>query len=154
MNKIIPVQSLNRVCGECTKCCEGYLKGEVYGHKFYDGVSCHFLGNGKCTIYTNRPENPCKNYKCYWLENLDIPEYMRPDKSNVLMTFRNNCNFEYVQVLEVGSTMDSTTLAHIIQYFLPKNINIECRVNGNYYYFGSIDFIKMASLKKSKKNEI
>jgi hypothetical protein len=38
----------------------------------YSGVPCHFKKNGGCGIYKDRPKNPCKQYKCEWLKDIEI----------------------------------------------------------------------------------
>ena len=44
MSSNIQLPLLNsRTCGDCTKCCEGYMSGVVFGKPFYAGNPCHLL---------------------------------------------------------------------------------------------------------------
>ena len=75
----------NRSCNSCTKCCDGWLAGNIYGHDMYTGKPCHFVKSDGCSIYNERPQNPCRIFKCEWLINLDIPEWLHPKKSEVII---------------------------------------------------------------------
>jgi hypothetical protein len=45
-----------------------------------DGVPCHFLKGGRCSIYESRPE-VCRSFVCGWLMPGSLfPEDWRPDK--------------------------------------------------------------------------
>ena len=79
----LPIYS--RTCGDCTKCCEGWLEGVVHGYKMYRGCSCHFLEKS-CSAYESRPENPCKSYNCAWLLEDKFPSWMKPSLSGVIIT--------------------------------------------------------------------
>jgi len=75
-----------RQCNQCTACCEGRLDGKVYDKYFQPGRSCYFMFETGCSIYENQPENPCKSYQCEWLNNSDIPEWLKPNLSKVIIT--------------------------------------------------------------------
>lgn len=45
-----------------------------------DGVACHFLRGGQCSIYEGRPD-VCRSFVCGWLMRGSLfPEAWRPDK--------------------------------------------------------------------------
>ena len=73
-----------RECGSCTACCEGWLVSTVTG--MHPGNACrHCTGQG-CAIYENRPQDPCRNFICGWLQpNSPLPDEMRPDKAGVIV---------------------------------------------------------------------
>ena len=48
----------SRTCGPCTACCEGWAEGEIRGHRMHAGQHCHFLLEGACTLYDERPHSP------------------------------------------------------------------------------------------------
>src|SRR6266849_2422929 len=69
-----------RQCGTCTACCDGWLKIEVYGHQVDRGKPCPFSSGHCCTIYSTRPQDPCREFICGWLVGSSpLPEWMRPD---------------------------------------------------------------------------
>lgn len=76
---------MDKTCGDCIACCDGILNATIFEHKISKGVSCPFVCKTGCTIYETRPENPCRSFKCGWLIHPNIPEYMRPDKSGVIL---------------------------------------------------------------------
>lgn len=133
-----------RECGTCQKCCEGHLHGEAYGHAFYKGRKCHFLNNSGCSIYPTRPEEPCKSYKCMWLadEQRIIPEWMKPDEVDVILTARNNNGIEYIEMIEAGSTMRADVLSWAIQHTLNNGLNLKYQIDGGWNKIGQQDFLK------------
>ena len=51
--RIVPAPgpaSSARGCGPCTRCCDGWLEGEVRGHRMFPGQRCHFVAEGGCSV--------------------------------------------------------------------------------------------------------
>jgi hypothetical protein len=75
-----------RTCDECTACCDGWLKINVYGTHVYPGMPCRHSSSHGCTIYDDRPRDPCREFICGWLTPTSpLPDWMRPDKAQVIM---------------------------------------------------------------------
>ena len=71
-------------CGSCTKCCEGSLSVAVQGTDIL-GKGCPLvLLNKGCGDYENRPVG-CVTFKCGWLLDPSIPDYIKPSESNVII---------------------------------------------------------------------
>ena len=82
-------ESNHRSCNGCTACCEGWLSCNIYGNEVKEGKPCIYLKNESCSIYSSRPENPCRRFKCTWLDRPDIvPESFWPKSSNVIFVER------------------------------------------------------------------
>lgn len=83
----IPLQAVEkRHCGTCTACCDGWVEGTIRGHEMRPGVPCHFRGAGCCTIYDERPKEPCRSFVCGWLApGSPFPESFRPDRLGVMI---------------------------------------------------------------------
>ena len=144
---------MKRECGACTKCCEGWLAGEALGHKFFQGKPCHFIAIGKgCSVYAKRPKDPCITYKCAWLTNENIPEWMKPSEINAIIDNANINTISYLRVIEAGSQLDSAVLTWIIQYALGNNINLYWEVNGGKNWFGSQEFSDAMTQSQSLLN--
>src|SRR5947209_6989455 len=80
-----------RSCGECTACCDGWLQIEVRGHAVRKGSPCPFSTAGRCTIYPDRPQHPCREFVCGWLTaSSPLPDWMRPDKSHLILLAANS----------------------------------------------------------------
>ena len=114
--KIIPIHK-ERTCDGCTKCCEGWLEGNVYGHKFHRGRKCFFLAEDSCSIYSERPEDPCIIYKCAWITDEKIPYWMKPNLVNVIITHRNSNNINYVELIEAGSKLNVEVFSWFMQEY-------------------------------------
>lgn len=142
-----------RSCGDCTKCCEGYLEGKALGHSFYRGKPCHFLAIGKgCTVYAKRPKEPCQTYKCAWLIDENIPEWMKPSEVNAIIDYsQTKSGIPYVRVNEAGSVLSSKVLTWVIQFCLSNNLNVYWTVDGGHNWFGTPEFC--ASIEADTTNK-
>lgn len=99
----IYVDTLGRPCAGCTKCCEGWLYAKIYDFEISPTEgSCKFLSKHGCGIYPVR-EPLCKNFQCEWKENSNIPEYMKPDKSNVIILTKKLGEFIYRRLVTAGT---------------------------------------------------
>jgi len=135
-----------RTCGNCTKCCEGWLTGEALGYKFYQGKPCHFVSIGKgCTVYAKRPKDPCASYKCGWLLNTDIPEWMKPEQINAIISFKEVEKISYVSLIEAGEPLDSKVLSWLFKYVLEHNFNFVWQIAGGINWIGSPEFTEAFS---------
>lgn len=137
---------MSRSCGSCTACCEGWLSGEAHGKKFYPGQKCHFLGE-RCTIYAKRPHDPCVAFKCGYLADENVPEWMRPDRSGVVMVEREKDGIRWVEVTECGKPMAAPILNWIVHNLIGKGVNVRYQLSGGWNYFGAREFCEhMAKL--------
>ena len=150
-----------RNCGECTKCCEGYLhsEGELKlknGKVFKLGGSpCPILQIGKgCGDYENRPQNPCRGFQCEWVRQPQAyPEEMRPDRIQAIFSLQEVDGIPYLRITEAGQRLDAEVLSHGIKLALLNKANIYWEIDGKIHWFGNRDYIqaidkyKKASLK-------
>jgi hypothetical protein len=142
--------TLNQVrnCDGCTVCCRGWLFGSAHGHSFFKGTPCHFVGEMGCTIYKERPEDPCKTYKCAWLTDFNIPEWFKPNLSNVICTWKEwKSGFYYLEVLECGKKLDSKILSWLFVKYANNNYNLHYELDGGNYYVGENEFLKYKGVK-------
>jgi len=134
---------MTRSCEGCTACCEGWLWGSAHGHNFFPGRPCHFKCETGCSIYENRPEDPCKVFNCMWLTNKDIPEWLKPNLSKVIIVERNHENIGYyIQVKKMGEKIDSIVLSWFFQYYLNTQINMSIQISGGWMHYGTNEFLK------------
>jgi len=132
-----------RECGDCTKCCEGWVSSVDKKIEFYPGKPCHFL-KGKnicngCTIYEDRPKM-CKDFECEWLINENIPEWFKPSISNTILMRKKQYGFEYYELIEAGARMDPIVLSWVLTHCVNNKYNIRYIVDGGVYKIGSNDF--------------
>lgn len=142
--KVIPIHNATRACDGCTACCEGWLFANIKGYSMYRGRKCQFLGENKCNDYQNRPKDPCKTFKCTWLVDLEIPHWMKPNLSNVIIVNKKTkkLGIDYLEVVEMGNKIDSEILNFIIHYSLKNKLNLYYQVNYGWNYLGSNEFIE------------
>ena len=131
-----------RKCDSCSKCCDGWLHSSAYGHDFYPGKPCHFSCNG-CTIYADRPVDPCQTYQCEWLANDEFPAWMRPNLCNAIVTKREHKGIHYYDLAEAGQTLDATVLSWFVLWALNGKKNIMYRIKGSPTRIGSPEFLTM-----------
>ena len=134
-----------RQCGSCTACCEGWLSGQAYGYAFYPGRPCHFKGAGCCSIYPDRPENPCKGFECVWLSKtlVELPEWMRPDLCGSIVLVNEWRDKEYaLRVFETGKKIDSTVLSWFIELYLTHNVCVSYQMQSVWHHIGPEEYKK------------
>lgn len=109
-------------CGDCTACCDGNLIGNAYGVKFGNNISCSFLINKKCSIYSVRP-SVCKKYQCAWTQGL-FPDWMKPNISGVLASVENNQNCQFLRIVKIHTNVDQKVFDFLDTW---------CKNNNTYY---------------------
>jgi hypothetical protein len=129
-----------RTCDGCSECCNGRMVGSVYGHTFHPGKKCFYLKDG-CSIYDTRPVNPCQVYKCHWLETEDLPVWMRPDLSRVIVSKRTHKPIEFYEVIECGQSISLDVFRWLTMWALGNNKNVRFEMSGGYNKIGSDEFL-------------
>lgn len=78
----------------------------------YPGRHCHFLDAGTCSIYEERPQSPCRDFVCGWLQpDSPFPESFRPDRVRVIVVpIRWRSRPAYV-LLSAGADPDDAMIA-------------------------------------------
>jgi hypothetical protein len=109
-----------------------------------EGKPCHFLGAKGCAIYKDRPEDPCKAYKCEWLKDDGTlyPEWLRPDQSKVILTQRTfgPDKSPFLEVKECGETISAQALNWIYLFASERNLQMQIQVAGAWSRRGSPEF--------------
>jgi len=138
-----------RECGDCTKCCEGWLSANINGHQMHPGRPCHFLASGKCTIYENRP-GTCRNYNCAWKSDDIFPAWMRPDLIGVIITkvtHPTRSDLTHYEVAEAGGKLDIKTLNWLIHWAIDTGTNLFYEIEGKHHAIGSATFKQAMNTK-------
>lgn len=134
-----------RECGDCTKCCEGSLVLTVKGNGINKSNPCHFVSMNKCNgcnIYEERPD-VCRDFECEWLIDSNIPEWLRPTQSGIIMIKQEHDNVIYYEVVETDGKIDSVILNWLLLFAIKNKYNIKYQVNSEVNMFGSPDFINL-----------
>lgn len=133
---------MERSCDGCTKCCDGHLGGEVQGKTFYAGKPCHFVALGRgCSIYDDRPVDPCQSYECSWRKSEALPMWMKPSEVNVIVDERvSPAGHQFIRLHEAGGSLDSRVLSWAIEFALEYGLNLFWTVDSGKHWIGSKEF--------------
>jgi hypothetical protein len=144
-----------RECGDCTLCCEGWLKGNIFGNKFGGGVPCKFVKKGQgCGIYEDRPIDPCITFKCYYQQDVNVPEKFRPSLTGNIMALRFIEGISYLDVTEADKSLDPELLDWVLEQYKDGKINnIRYFING-YPNWVTRDLRFDAAMRKLHRNII
>lgn len=133
-----------RECEDCTSCCEGWLSGSVNGRSFYPGKPCHFARPGEgCTVYEDRPQDPCISFNCLWKTDMDVPEWMKPSLSKTILTYRLTKfnKIKYLALVPAGADITTEVLSWFITWTAERGENIVWYLkNGSIQFLGDPDF--------------
>ena len=90
----------------------------------YAGKPCQHCRSSGCAIYPDRPEVPCRTFRCVWLDNVaEFPEDMRPDVSGVIvMGGRPWKEWDVLRAVPVGAEIPPQTLERLRIYTQQKGI--------------------------------
>jgi len=104
---------MTRECGTCTACCEGWLESARMA--MAPGHPCQHLCANRCSIYPDRPENPCRNFDCGWkLRGSPWPDDMRPDQCGAIVILGQDWQrWSAVRAVPVGWVIPEATLRRI-----------------------------------------
>ncbi len=139
---VVPIAAhRGRSCGECTACCDGWLVGTIEGHEMRPGTPCFFRGDHRCAIYERRPQQPCREFVCGWLqEGSPFPEEFRPDRIGVMVIpMRWRGRAAYV-LRSAGRDPDEKLLAWMRDLSLRTGRPFFYEVSGERYGFGPPEF--------------
>lgn len=141
--------SIKRSCGDCTECCKGWLSASIYGREMHEGRPCHFVGIKGCSIYKDRPEDPCKGFQCEWLKDDGTlyPEWLKPDVSKIIITKRSWAEGkDYLSVKECGQSISSTALNWLYVFGGQISIPMQIQVAGTWNKMGPPEFVAANTL--------
>lgn len=150
--KKIPLKIVNktqRSCDGCTACCEGWLTANIKGHEMYPGKPCPFVKQGVgCSIYKDRPKNPCKGFECMWkaTDSTIMPDRFKPSEIGAIVTIDEIDGIPYHRVTECGVKLDSDFLSWFVLFAMENRLNAFWTVDGVPNWFGAPDF-SMAMFK-------
>jgi SEC-C motif len=150
---VAAVANAARSCGGCTACCDGWLTGSIYGHELAPGKPCHFRGVGGCSIYADRPHDPCRGFSCGWLlKGSPFPESFRPDRLGVIIVVKPwRDRFAYVLV-HAGRSPDAKLLEWMREHSIATGRPFLFHLEGRQRGYGSEEFQKEI-LEKSIRGE-
>lgn len=94
--------TIDRACSGCTACCDGWLTSNIYGFDMGPGYPCPYSTKGGCGIYSSRPTDPCKTFKCAWKSDKKVPIKFKPNQCNTIMINKRSDEFQWLAVISPG----------------------------------------------------
>lgn len=146
-----------RSCGACTACCEGWLHSDV--PDMGPGRPCEHCTRQGCAIYPDRPQDPCVNFLCAWMQpNGRLPKRMRPDRAGAIVVLGRKWPppEEVIYAWPVGPAIPQETLKWLEDYARRENkplITIEHQLDAGKFTgmtatgFGPPAFIELVKSK-------
>jgi len=139
---------LGRSCEGCTKCCSGALtatikiRSSATEHEMKPGTPCVFVQIGKgCGVYDERPDDPCRDFRCQYLVDEMVPEEMKPSRSNIILTVEEALpNVEYIIANEAGGVLEGENLKWVSSLYDNYAVNAAWKVDGKMYFQGDATF--------------
>ena len=149
-------------CGTCKRCCDGTYMGNIKGHVMGNGRPCHFLGKNGCTIYDSRPEKPCREFECLWLEFDEVPDYMKPEVAGAIVNARSlDDGTRYLVIEGHESEYSAQVFFYTVEFAEKNNMSLVYRRNGQVSLMGDpavcakiIEKLKQEELDFIKQNQI
>ena len=129
-SKDVLVSDSQRACGPCTACCEGWLEAEQV--EISPGMPCKLLSERGCSIYDERPEDPCRVFKCGWLSLPDeFPESMRPDLiGTIIIKGPTVDKWETIALVPAGESVPADVLRWMTDYAEERQIPLIWHTRG------------------------
>lgn len=128
-----------RPCGECAKCCAGWVRTRVLGHDIDLHSPCPHSSGHHCTIHASRPADPCRIFFCGWAEaGSELPDWMQPSRCGVIvLAGRSSWAGRAVDVLvSAGNDPDPQFLAWYQAYSIRALRPFLYQQRGRWYGFG------------------
>lgn len=132
-----------RSCEGCTACCEGWLTANIHGEEMYPGKPCQFVEQGVgCTIYKNRPEDPCKSFRCMWRDTdaQIMPDEFKPSEVGSIVTRQIVDGIEYLTMVECGTKPLPEVISWFVTFGVARGMNLEWTVDGKAHWMGHPQF--------------
>jgi len=83
-----------------------------------------------------------------WLTNLNIPEWLKPNLSKVIIVEKNNNDIGYhIEVSEMGKKIDSVVLSWLFQFHTNNRINISIQIDSGWMHFGTKEYLEYKNIK-------
>jgi uncharacterized cysteine cluster protein YcgN (CxxCxxCC family) len=131
----------SRTCEGCTKCCEGWLYAEIDGQELTPGSPCQFVKiNVGCSIYEERPQDPCRTFQCLWKTSESVPKEFSPKAHGVILSKQSVGDIEYLSATYAGNHMNADMFSWFMSYGVENQLNLQWTIEGRVHCMGSIDF--------------
>jgi hypothetical protein len=131
----------SKSCEGCTKCCEGYLTADINGEEIGPGKPCKAcVKDSGCSIYKDRPKDPCRSFECFWRASEVMPKEFKPSEVGVIVTSQQIDGIPYLVLNEAGNQVSVDVLSWFVKHAVDRQLNIEWQIGNVYHAMGSREF--------------
>jgi hypothetical protein len=108
----------------------------------YPGKPCKFveLGVG-CTIYKDRPKDPCKEFECSWKASDFVPEEFSPKATGQIISTQHVEGIPYLSLAYAGKELGADLLSWFVTFAVGRQLNAEWSVDNVTHAVGSVEFM-------------
>lgn len=118
----------------------------------YPGTPCASVDLGVgCTIYKDRPKDPCKTFECSWKSSDFVPEEFSPKATGHIISTQVVEDIPYLALTYAGSDLGSRLLSWFVTFAVGRQLNAEWVVDGEVYALGSMEFMTARSRRDGSK---
>jgi hypothetical protein len=120
----------------------------------FPGKPCQFVSPGVgCTIYKDRPKDPCKTFECAWRATDYVPIEFSPVNTGQIVVPYQLDGINFLSVVFAGKEIQPDFLSWFVTFAVGRQLNVEWSIDGRLYALGSQDFME-ARVRRDKENEI
>ncbi len=104
-----------RTCEDCSQCCRVL---PLYIDEFKpQGYWCKYCTQPGCSVYNTVIPKSCKDYFCGWIQNENIPDNLKPNRSGIVLeVLDNNPNTTKFWIDEKNFTNTDIMVKKLEQY--------------------------------------
>jgi hypothetical protein len=118
------------------------VAGDAFGITFHPHKPCAFL-QSKCIVYNFRPQ-VCRKFYCAWVQGL-FPDWMRPDKTNVLISVQDWSRGQYLKVIACDQPLKKDVLNEVVKFSQEQKCPYILHDKDGVKFYGPQEFIKEVS---------
>ncbi len=86
------------------------------------GVRCHFVKDGGCTIYERRPDSPCRQFECGWVDpDSPFPDSFKPTLLGVIIVKTTWRGQPAYRLAHGGRDLDASSLEWMMNFSRQTN---------------------------------
>jgi len=115
------------------------------------GVRCHFAHDGGCSIYETRPESPCRQFECGWVDpDSPFPEDFKPTKLGIIIVKTTWRGQPAYRLAHAGRDLNQAELEWFMRFAQQTGRPFFYEQNGETTGYGPQVFIEDMQMKLSK----
>jgi hypothetical protein len=118
------------------------------------GNPCTFVQEGiGCSIYKDRPKDPCKLFECSWKASDFVPIEFSPKATGQIISTQITEGIPYMLMSYAGKDVTAEMLSWFVTFVIGRQLNAEWSVDDQVHAIGSPDFISARDRREALARE-